>query len=206
MTSAPARQTSLGAGLALIAAGISIVIVNAVFTPLLSADFAVAAVSNEFLARQSLSAFAALMLLFGAMGLNRARAAGAFGSVTFFLAFVGGALLLATEWAQIWFVRDVGLFSPQTLRDMEAGKGFSWSDIGALIAFGVFSFGWMLFALTLALSSRELRLGAILVILGMIATPMLAALGVWGPAAGSVVLGLGWALLGIRLMRAPVSS
>lgn len=206
MTTAPARHRSLGAGLALIAAGISIVIVNAVFTPLLSADFAVAAVSNEFLARQSFSAFAALMLLFGAIGLHRAHKAGVLGSVAYFVAFVGSALLLATEWAQIWFVRDVGLFSPETLRDMEAGKGFSWSDIGALIAFGVFSLGWMLFALVLALSSAELRVGAILVILGMIATPMLAAFGVWGPAAGSVLLGLGWALLGIRLMRAPVTS
>jgi hypothetical protein len=204
-TPAP-RAISLSAGLALAAAGVSIIAVNAVFTPLIDPDFATAAVSPEFLARQSLSAFAALMLLFGAVGLDRARRPGIVGSFAYTLAFVGSALLLATEWTQIWFVRDVGLFSPETLRAMETGPGFSWSDIGALISFAVFSLGWLLFALVLLLTGAVSRLGAGLVVAGLIVTPMLGAFGVWGPAAGSVVLGAGWISLGVRLMRPPESA
>ena len=52
------------------------------------------------------------------------------------------------------------------------------------------------------LRARELRAGAVLLLVGSLATPALSvALGVWGAAAGGAALSAGWWFLGSRIAR-----
>jgi hypothetical protein len=191
-----------GAGLALILSGILIVVVNAWLTPMLPAhDFAAAAASPIFIARQGLSALTALLLLFGVVGLNAMRRPGVFGGLSYLLAVSGCALLLAMEWSQLFIVHTLAVRAPEALAQIDNGEGLAWSDIGALGAFAAFSLGWTLLSVSLLFSRIGAATGAWLVIAGMFLTPALGALGIWAAAAGSVVLGLGWAILGLRLMR-----
>src|SRR5258705_5518916 len=137
------------AGIALMAGGVLIVMINAILSPLLPKSFGESAASWVFLWRQSASAVAALLLLFGSVGvyLPQAGRSGVPGLLAFGGAFVGSALLLAMECCEIFLVRTVALRSPRTLGTLEGGPGLSPYDLGAMIAFVGFTLGWLAFAI-----------------------------------------------------------
>jgi hypothetical protein len=189
-------------GSALIVGGLLTLLVNALLTPLLPhhVSFEITAASQVFLWRQSASAVAGAMLLFGCVGLHLRQAdhAGMFGTVAFFVAFLGSALLLAVEWNEIFIVRDLAFRAPATLRILDGGPGVHLYDLGAVIPLAVFVLGWF------ALAGSTLRLGILsrraagLVIAGLLATPLLTAAlpELWGAVIGNAILAAGWIWLG----------
>ena len=192
-------------GIAVMAGGALTLLVNVGLTPFLQPDapYAETAASCVFLWRQGLSALAAVLILAGsvALYLHNADRAGRFGAIAFLFAFVGGALLLAHEWSQIFFVHEMALRAPDALTALEAAKGPSLFDIGAIIAFLAFVLGWIMFSVSMLLAGVYPRRGPILVIAGFCAAPILSAVlpDMWGAVIGNVVLGAGWIMLGHEL-------
>lgn len=199
------RSSPFGVALAL--AGVTTFAINAGLTPWLRAEapFAESAASTIFLWRQGLSAVVAVLLLFGAIGvhLRQAGRSGRFGGFAFLAATVGSALLLAQEWNQVFFVRDLALRAPDLLNELDEQEGLSLSDLGSLLSFAAFSLGWIALAASALRSGAISRRGPVLVIAGFFATPMLGAAlpGVLGVVVGNGVLGSGWFLMG-RDLRA----
>lgn len=174
-------------GVALAAGGLLTIIINAVLTPLLphGGDYAVSAASTAFLWRQGASAVAAALLLFGSVGvyLRQSEKSGRFAAIAFVIAFIGTALLLATEWTQVFDIRDLALRAPAALKEI--------SDLGALIALGTFTIGWIALAAFTAWAAILPRKAGWLVIIGFFVIPL-------SPIAGNAILGAGWIWLGIR--------
>ncbi len=204
---APAGAWVRWTGAALAAGGALTALVNLVLTPLLPAHapYARVAASVPFLLRQSLSACAAALLLLGTVGiqLRQAGRAGRFGAAAFALAFLGSALLLATEWAEVFLVRTLALRAPEALQALESRAGPTLYDLGAMASLAVFSLGWIALAATALRSAAVARAAALLVVAGLFAIPLLGAAvpGPWGAVAGNVVLGAGWVWMGLDLAR-----
>lgn len=194
------------AGAALAAAGVLTIIVNAAVTPTLprGVPFADVAASTPFLVRQSLAALAAILLMFGSIGLHlrQMEAVGRFGAIAFVLAFTGTALLLGVEWTQIFEVRDMALREPKALNRLDAG-GMSRADIGAMIALAVLVIGWLAFAISMLKGGVFPRPAVWLVVAGFFATPLLSAVmpALVAVALGNAVLGSGWIWLGFVLTK-----
>ncbi len=125
-------------------------LINAGLTPFLprGAPFVEVAASTVFLLRQGLSGVAAVLLLFGTVGLYLRQAGrdGRFGGAAFALAFLGSALLVAHEWSEVFLVRDLALRAPDALRALEAPGRPGLYDVGAMIALGTFTAGWIALA------------------------------------------------------------
>lgn len=189
------------------AGGVLTLLVNATLTPLLPQDvpFATTAASPLFLARQSLSAVAAALLLFGSMGLylRQAERRSLFGGIAFFMACLGSALLLAWEWVDVFVLRSLALRAPEALTTLDAAKGMTPYVLGALIPLSLFSIGWIALAAWTFRGRLLPRAAAALVIAGFFITPILAGAisPIWGSAIGNAVLGSGWAWLGWGVLR-----
>jgi len=194
-------------GASLAAGGLATILVNAFLTPLLprSVPFVVKAASTIFLLRQSASGVAAVLLLFGCVGLYLRQSArlGRFGAIAFPLAFLGTALLLATEWNEIFTVRDLAARAPQALETLEKGPGPTLYDLGAIIAITIFTGGWIALAVSTLRAGMLSRPSAVLVLVGFFAIPILGAAlpGRWGAMIGNAVLGSCWIGLGWDLHR-----
>ena len=189
------------AGLALAIGGALTFLINALLTPLLPKGFEATAASSIFLWRQVASGVAAALLLYGAIGLYLVQAGvtGTLGALSFTLAFVGSALLLAMEWGEVFIVRTLALRSPEALRGLEGGPGLSPYDLGAMIAFGVFTLGWLAFGIATLRAGILSRRASWILIAGFILTPMLGWARVWGAIAGNAVLAGGWLMLGTEV-------
>jgi len=111
-----------------------------------------------FLWRQSASALAAALLLFGSVGLYLRQVAwiGRTGTAAFLSAFFGSALLLAWEWVDVFVLRSLALHAPSALDTLEGVDALSLYDLGALIPVGLFAIGWLWFA-AVTLRARLLR-------------------------------------------------
>jgi hypothetical protein len=200
-----------GCGVALAIAGLLMIVVNVIVTPLLPSgeSFAATAASTAFLWRQSLAAVAAVMLMFGAIGLylRQINRWGAFGALTFAVALIGSALLLATEWIQIFETRDLARRAPETLNSLDAA-GVGLDDIGAMAAMATLVVGWIGLALLTLRSGIFSRQTPKVIIAGFFATPFLSAVlpPVVAGAIGNTILGGGLAALGWELSRRTDSS
>lgn len=196
-------------GTALMLGGALTVLINAAFTPFLPLDAPLTqtATSAVFLWRQCGSAVAAALLLLGSVGLylRQAERRGYFGGIAFLTAFLGSALLLAWEWVDVFVLRDLALRAPDGLRTLEAGKGLSLYDLGALIAISVFALGWIALAAWTLRGKVVSRPAAWLVIAGLFLTPLLTAVlpKMWGGVLGNAVLGSGWLWLGLEVRKQP---
>ena len=199
-------------GAALAAGGALTILVNTCLTPELPrlASFAESAASPIFAWRQGVSAAAAALLVIGSVGcyLRQAEQVGRFGAVAFVGALLGSALVLAEEWGQLFDVRDLALRAPETLTKLNAGPGPSLSDVGAMIALGTFSLGWIALAVVTFRARMLSRSAAVLVIAGFFAIPLLHPVlpGVWGAIVGSSVLGGGWVWLGYEIASLPAAG
>jgi hypothetical protein len=195
-------------GAALATGGALTLLINVALTPRLAAHapFTETAASPLFVWRQGASTAAAACLLFGAVGLHlrQASRAGWFGALAFVLAFLGGAMLLATEWAEVFVVHTLALGAPQSLAALESGHGPTLYDLGSMIAFATFALGWIALAAATLRAGAFPRAAAWLVIVGLFATPLLGAAlhGAWGAAVGNAILGAGWFWLGLDVARA----
>jgi hypothetical protein len=200
-------------GIALACGGALTFLVNALLTPFLpaGAPYAQVVLSPVFPWRIGVAAIAAVLLLFGSVGVYFAQAQriGRFGAFAFVVAFLGTALLLATEWIQLFDIRDLALRAPDTLNKLNArGQGPSLGDIGALIALTFFTLGWIALAIATIRARVFPRNAAILVIAGFFAIPMLQApFGIAGAIVGNFVLGAGFFQMGRDLVSlgAPAS-
>ena len=196
----------LGAGgVVVIAGGALIALINAVFTPLLPIDapFAELAASPMFAWRQCFAIVAALLLCIGSVPLYLAQIerTGLAGFMAFALAFTGGAFLLAHEWNQVFFVRDLALRLPASLEALEDAPGMTLFDISALIAVSTFTIGWLSFAVSMFACRLYARSGLVLLVAGFFLIPILGAVlpQQWGQIIGNIILGSGWVLLGRQL-------
>ena len=193
------------AGLALAVGGLLTFLINAFLTPLLPKGSEAPAASSIFLWRQVASGVAAALLLYGSIGLYlaQARAMGTWGTLAFSFAFVGSALLLAMEWGEVFIVRTLALRSPQALRGLEGGPGLSPYDLGAMIAFGAFTLGWLAFGIATLCGGVLPRRGSWILIAGFVLIPLLGWARLWGAIVGNAVLACGWVMLGweVRVRR-----
>jgi hypothetical protein len=192
-------------GLALSGGGALTILINAILTPLLPrhAIFAVTAASSLFLWRQSLSAVAAALLLFGCVGLYllEHERAGRFGAFAFAVAFLGTALLLGTEWNEVFLVRDLAQRAPAALQKLDGAPHPSLYDLGAIIPLSIFTIGWIAMAASMIRNRSLPRTASVLVIAGFFAIPILSAVihNSSGAIAGNAILGAGWFWLGHEL-------
>ncbi len=186
--------------------GIVTIVLNVAFTPFMTpgAPFAEAAASTLYLWRQSASALAAGLLLFGSIGLylRLSGRTGIPGAAAFVVAFFGTALLLAWEWVDVFVLRPLAFRAPAALQTLEEAPGIDLYDLGALIPVSTFALGWLALAVVTLRSGLFPRRAPQLVIAGFFLAPLLTpVLGLWAPAAGSVVLGAGWLWLARDLYR-----
>jgi len=194
-------------GLAIMIGGALLIIVNAVFTPMLdtSVPFPEMMASDAYLWRLSLAAVSVFLLMVGSPGIHahQSSQSGLFGKISFSLTFLGCAFLFAHEWGQVFYVHSIALAAPDALQAMEDAPGMNAFDLEAMIALVTFTLGWILFSVSMLLAKVFARIGPVLVVAGFFAIPLLSALisPVWGGALGNAVLGSGFILLGRELMK-----
>jgi len=194
-------------GLAIVIGGALLIIVNAVFTPMLdtSVPFPEMMASDAYLWRLSLAAVSVFLLMVGSPGIHahQSSQSGLFGKISFSLTFLGCAFLFAHEWGQVFYVHSIALAAPDALQAMEDAPGMNAFDLEAMIALVTFTLGWILFSVSMLLAKVFARIGPVLVVAGFFAIPLLSALisPVWGGALGNAVLGSGFILLGRELMK-----
>jgi hypothetical protein len=192
-------------GYALVWGGALTFLLNAILTPLMPGHLGLGEGARlpVFAWRQGASALAAACLLLGTVGLflRQAERPGAWGRIWFLTAFLGSASLLGHEWSDVFFLRALALRDPAALASLE-NHGLGLYDIGAMIALGLFTLGWLGFTAWTA-GGRILPRGpALLVIAGFVAVPFLgAAFRVTGAVLGNAILGGGWCWLGYEVSR-----
>jgi hypothetical protein len=193
-----------GCGLALATGGILTILINLIFTPLLfraNIPPAVVPTTQLFLLRQSTSALAALLIMFGCLGLGlhlRQTTGPGVGSTSVFLAaFIGSCLVLAVEFCDVFVLRTVAQTNRDTFMAIEKSP---FMNMGMVSAVGIFALGWLLFCGNIWRLKLLPRWAALATFLGLILIPGLQApFGVVGGMIGNSVFGsgltgLGWAL------------
>lgn len=191
-------------GISLALGGLLLILTNVLLTPMLPGDQDEAATrtSAAYLVRLSTSGVAALLLLFGCVGVHLAQRddAGLIGIAAFIVVFVGNALVVAVEWANVFILRPVAQVGPEAL---EALGDSVLMTAGFASAAGLFALGWLLLAISILRAAVLPQWPPLLIIAGMVAIPLLGAtpLGMIGAIVGNAVLGLGLAGLGRSLAK-----
>lgn len=196
-------------GIVLIMGGLSFVITNVAISPFVDfeAPFSEMLTSSSFFYRMIFAALTVVFLLFGSIGLNlyhsQIERARLFRHITFIIAFFGSAFLLANEWHQIFVLPEIAKISPEVIDKLGSSDNVSSYAIGAMIALTTFSFGWILFTISLLITRKLKRLGPALVIAGFFIIPLISGIftPVWGGIIGSISLGIGFSLIGIELFK-----
>ena len=194
-------------GLAIGLGGVLLIIVNAVFTPMLptAVPFPEMMASQAFVWRLSLAAVTVFLFMIGSPGLYRYQTghSGLFGKIAFVLTFLGCAMLFAHEWGQVFFLHSMALAAPDALQAMEDAEGVNLFDIEAMIVITFFCLGWIAFAASMLAAKVFARTGPALIIAGFFAIPLFTVVTspVLGGALGNAVLGSGFILLGRELIR-----
>lgn len=114
---------------------------------------------------------------------------------------VGNSFLLAHEWNQFLFIRELGISFPNTLIQLGEQNRFSLYDLSAILSISLFFLGWVVSAILLWISKILNWYIAILIITGLVASPLLAAIIpiVYAGIISSILLGAGWFLTGRKL-------
>ncbi|PXA85088.1 hypothetical protein DMC47_38205 [Nostoc sp. 3335mG] len=204
MTNASVRAS----GACFCVAAVATLALNLLVSPHLPAgSFSVIAASPVYYARQMIAAAVAMTLVFGLAGVREGRLAGtgSFAAIACTAALAGQVLLFAVEYGQAFMVHDYALHAPATL-DGAMGDMHGPLAIGAVLAIAIFYLGWLLLALALLRARRIPRPIAGLLLFGFLVTPVLnaiKALGVAGGIIASLIVGAGWFLLGLRMIREP---
>jgi len=202
-------DTSIRAsGACLCAAALTTLALNVLVSPHLPAGpFSAIAASRVYFARQVIASAVAMALVFGLAGVRESRLAGSgrFAVVACASALAGQVLLFSIEYGQAFIVHDYALMAPAAL-DGAMGNPHGPLAIGAILAIAIFYLGWILLAIALLRARRIPRMSAGLLLFGFLVTPVLngiKALGVVGGIVASLIVGAGWFLLGLRMIRMP---
>ena len=125
--------------------------------------FSVVARTASFAITSGLSLLAAVLILFGLVGLNlrQAEAAGVVGGLGFLLAFLGTALTVGLNWALVFVAPSVAVEAPEFL-DAEQVAGPL--DTGFMLTGVVLAVGWALFGVGALLARSYPRWVAIVLI------------------------------------------
>jgi hypothetical protein len=190
------------------AAAVMTLALNVLISPHLPAGpFAAIAASQIYFVRQCIAAVVAMALVFGLAGLRESRLAGTgtFAAIAWTAALAGQVLLFSIEYGQAFTVHDYALHASGAL-DAAIADPHRALAIGAILAIVIFYLGWLLLALALLRARRMPRWSAGLLLAGFLVTPLLngiKALGVLGGIVASLIVGAGWFLLGLRMIRMP---
>jgi hypothetical protein len=114
--------------------------------------FSETALTPSYAITTGMSLLAAVLILFGLVGLNlrQSEAAGALGRVGFLVAFLGTALVVGTVWTEFFVAPSLALEAPEFL-DAEEIPGLL--DVGFISTYTLLSLGWALFGMA-ALRAR----------------------------------------------------
>jgi hypothetical protein len=107
--------------------------------------FSEAALTPSYAITTGMSLLAAVLILFGLVGLNLRQSetvVGALGRVGFLVAFLGTALVVGTVWTEFFVAPSLAVEAPEFL-DAEEVTGFI--DVGFIASYSLLSLGWALF-------------------------------------------------------------
>ncbi|HET9793178.1 MAG TPA: hypothetical protein VFS34_01855 [Thermoanaerobaculia bacterium] len=185
-------------GRSLEAGGILLILINVLFTPLMISRRGAGPpeATALFLARQSTSAVAALLLIFGCLGIHlvQREVYGRLGAGAFLAAFVGGCLLFAVEWGNVFLVQPVARIAPAAFAAVDKD---TFSNLGFASAAGLFALGWLALSLTTWRFGNLSRPAAIATFVGILSIPILQALfKTPGAILGNAIFGAGLTALG----------
>lgn len=190
-------------GSALFLGGVLAALLNLILTPMLPTDQgSIAVLTSTVLGiRLPLAAVSVALTTLGCVGLylvqaHRLRA----GALAFLIAGAGGLMAFCAECVQFTLVRDLAFEAPEVFERLESSGALRRYDFGFAIAVATFALGWLAVA-AVTLRARVLpRRGPLALLAGLVLLPALGGLlGLWGAVAGNLVLGSGWALLGLDL-------
>ena len=195
-----------GCGLALVLGGALTVLINLTLTPLLlraNIPSAVVPTTQLFLLRQSASGLAALLIIFGCMGVGlhliQRAGAGVGSALAFLVAFIGSCFVLAVEFCDVFVLRTVAQTNADTFVAIEKSP---FMNIGMVSGVGLFALGWLLLSGNVWRTKLLPRWASVATFLGLILIPGLqAAFGVVGGMLGNAVFGSGLAGLGWALRK-----
>lgn len=125
--------------------------------------FSEMATTTSFAVTAGLSLIAAVLILFGLVGLHlrQSEAAGVVGLLGFLVAFLGTALAVSVTWTQVFVAPSLAVEAPEFL-DAEQVAGPL--DTGFIVSFAVLAVGWALFGVGALLSRTYPRWVAIVLI------------------------------------------
>jgi hypothetical protein len=186
-------------GMALMVGGLLLILLNAVFTPMMPVEDGeeVMRTSWPYLVRLSLAIVSAMALVLGVVGVRLAMGekAGVFDKVAFWVAFLGNCLLIGLEWSNVFVLRPVAQVAPEVLESLDAAPLLG---IGFGTGAGLFGLGWILLSISVWRRRLGTRWAPALIVGGLVVAGVLGAtpLGATGMIIGSVVMGAGMAWLG----------
>jgi hypothetical protein len=161
--------------------------------------FSEAALTPSYAVTTGLSLLAAVLILFGLVGLNlrQSETVVALGRVGFLVAFLGTALVVGTVWTEFFVVPSLAVEAPEFL-DTEEIPGLL--DVGFIVSYSLLSLGWALFGLAALRAGIYPRWVPILLIIAA-----LIGLVPFSGGAAPLALGVAVALLGFFSLRSGVS-
>ncbi len=197
-----------GCGIALVLGAVLLILINVVLSPFylqaMQQGEAAFRTSEIYLLRISAALVDALFFLFGCLGLHLGQrsVAGKFGTLAFWVSFVGTSLLFAVEWANLFVLRAVAQTSPASLSALDKS---SLMTVGFASAAGLFMLGWLLLSVSLWRANVFPRWAALTTLTGLILIPALGAtaLSFAGQITGNIIFGLGLIGLGYSLAKSP---
>lgn len=187
-------------GVSLVLGGALTIMINALITPFMpQAQNSNVMITNIFLVRQVASGFAVLFLLLGTIGLHLAQKprSGWFGSLAFLVGFIGTALVVAVEFADVFVLRAVAQIAPQTADSLDKSRLL---NTGFALAIGSFAIGWLFMSINAWKTKLLPRWAAMATFAGLFLISILqATLGITGAVIGNAIfggglMGLGWAV------------
>lgn len=194
-------------GYALVLGGVLHVLITVFLTPAHIASFeqgeAVARTSGIYWFRLSAALVDILLLTYGCIGLylTQKNTSGSFGTIAFWVAFVGNILFFSLEWSNLFVLRAVAQTSPEALAVLDKSRLMT---IGFASGAGIFMLGWIFLAASTWLVNELPRWASLSTIAGLILIPALGVtpLGIVGQVIGNAIFGVGLIGMGYSLIRA----
>lgn len=188
-------------GRALILGGLLLIVLNAVFTPMMpnGASEEVLRSSWPYLARLSLALVAAITYVLGTLGVRLAQGerAGVFDQMAFWVAFAGSCLLVGLEWSNVFVLRPMAYVAPAALDTLDEAVLYR---LGFAFGASLYALGWILVAASVWRTGIAPRWVSLTILAGFAVTMALGVVvGLMGMVVGSVVIaiglvGLGWSV------------
>jgi len=194
-------------GYALVLGGVLHVLITIFLTPAHLASFeqgeAVARTTGIYWFRLSAALVDILLLIYGCIGLylTQKNTSGPFGTIAFWVTFVGNIFLFSLEWSNLFVLGAVAQTSPETLAILDKSQLMT---IGFASGAGIFTLGWILLAASTWLVNVLPRWASLSTLAGLILIPVLGItpLGIVGQVIGNVIFGVGLIGLGYSVTHA----